>query len=66
MKKNLGVEKQLLCWKDSLGLQLNLRVNYQLPTDLEMESIPMEELSSLVEHILAKTREASQNTDLDI
>ena len=37
-----------------------------LPTDLEMESIPLEELSSLVENIHVKTREASQNTDLDI
>ena len=31
-----------------------------------MESIPMEEPSSLVEDIDAKTREASQNTDLDM
>ena len=29
-----------------------------------MESIPLEELSSLVEDIHVKTREASQNTDL--
>ena len=31
-----------------------------------MESIPLEELSSLVEDIHGKTREASQNTDLDM
>ena len=31
-----------------------------------MESIPLEELSSLVEDIHVKTREASQNTDLDM
>ena len=31
-----------------------------------MESIPPEELSSLVEDIHVKTREASQNTDLDM
>ena len=37
-----------------------------LPTDLEMENIPLKELSSLVENILVKTREASQNTDLDM
>ena len=36
----------------------------ELPTDLEMESIPLEELSSLVEDIHVKTSEASQNTDL--
>ena len=38
----------------------------ELPTDLEMESIPLEELSTLVKDICIKTREASQNTDLDI
>ena len=38
----------------------------ELPTDIEMESIPPMELSSLVEDIHVKTREASQNTDLDM
>ena len=38
----------------------------ELPTDIEMESIPPLELSSLVEDIHVKTREASQNTDLDM
>ena len=38
----------------------------ELPTDLEMESIPMKELSSLAEDIHVKTREASQNTNLDM
>ena len=38
----------------------------ELPTDIEMESILLEELSSLVEDIHAKTRDASQNTDLDM
>ena len=38
----------------------------ELPTDIEMESIPLEELSSLVEGIHVKTREASQNTDLNM
>ena len=42
------------------------KLNRELPTDLEMESIPLEELSSLVEDIHVKTREASQNTDLDM
>ena len=36
----------------------------ELATDLEMESIPLEELSSLVENVHVKTREASLNTDL--
>ena len=33
---------------------------------MQMESIPLEELSSLVEDIHIKTREVSQNTDLDM
>ena len=41
-------------------------LNRELPTDLEMESIPLEELSSLAEDIHVKTREVSQNTDLDM
>ena len=39
---------------------------HELPTDIEMESIPLMELSSLVEDIHVKTQEASQNTDLDM
>ena len=31
-----------------------------------MKSIPLEDLSSLVEDIHVKTRQASQNTDLDM
>ena len=42
------------------------KLKSELPTYLEMESIPLEELSSLVEDIHVKTREASQNTDLDM
>ena len=38
----------------------------ELPTDLQMESIPLKELSSLAEEIHIKTEEASQNTDLDM
>ena len=36
----------------------------ELPTDLE--SIPLKELPSLVDDIHTKTREAPQNTDLDL
>ena len=36
------------------------------PADLEMESIPLKALSSLTEEIHVKTREVSQNTDLDM
>ena len=38
----------------------------ELPTDLEVESMLLEELSSLVEDIHIKAREASPNTDLDM
>ena len=38
----------------------------ELPTDLEMETIPLKELQSLTENFHVKTREASQNTDLDM
>ena len=42
------------------------KLNRELPTDIEMESMPLEELSSLAEDINVKIREASQNTDLDM
>ena len=42
------------------------KLSRELPTDLEIESIPLEELSSLAEDIHIKTREPSQNTDLDM
>ena len=42
------------------------KLSRELPTDIEMESIPLMKLSSLVEDIHAKTSEASQNTDLDM
>ena len=38
------------------------KLKNELPIDLKMESIPLEELLSLVENIHIKTREASQNT----
>ena len=38
----------------------------ELPTDIEMESIPLMAISSLAEDVHVKTREASQNTDLDV
>ena len=42
------------------------KLKSELQTDLEMESIPLKELSPLAEDIHVKTREASQNTDLDM
>ena len=42
------------------------KVKGKLPTDLEMESIALKELSSLAEEIHVKKRKAWQNTDLDM
>ena len=42
------------------------KFRHKLPTDVEMESIPLEQLLSLAEDIHVKTWEASQNTDLDL
>ena len=42
------------------------KLKAELPTDLQMESIPLKELSSLAEDIYTKTREASQQTELDM
>ena len=52
------------------ALQRSFRVaakhKSELPTYIEMESITLEKLLSLVEDINVKTREGSQNTDLDM
>ena len=48
------------------SLKATTKFKAESPTDLEMESIPLKELQSLVEDIHVKTREASQNTDLDM
>ena len=64
MKKFFYVDKTLPGLERSFKAATKLKV--ALPTDLELESIPLEELSSLVEDIHVKTREASQNTDLDM
>ena len=42
------------------------KLKAELPTDLQMESIPLKELSSLAEDIYTKIREASQQTELDM
>ena len=42
------------------------KLSRELTADLEMKSIPLMRLSSLVEDIHAKTRETPQNTDLDM
>ena len=42
------------------------KLKSDLLTGLLMENIPLEDLSSLAEEIHVKTREASQNTDLNM
>ena len=63
MKNVLSIDKSPSALDRSLKAATKL--SRELPTNLEMESIPLEELSSLVDDIRVKTREASQNTDLD-
>ena len=38
----------------------------EIPTQTDIETIPLSDLSSLVQDIRIKTRETSQNTDLDM
>ena len=42
------------------------KLKSELPTDLQMESIPLKDLSFLAKEIHIKTKKASQNTDLDM
>ena len=64
MKNVLGVDETPPALERSFKAATKLKG--ELPTHLEMESIPLEELSSVAEDIHAKTREASQNTNLDM
>ena len=62
MKSVLGLDKTPPALEISISAASKLKS--ELPTDLQMESIPLNVLSSLAEDIHAKTREASQNTRL--
>ena len=64
MKKFLFINTTLPLLERSISAASKLKS--ELPTDLEMKSIPLKEHSSLVEDIHVKTREASQNTGLDM
>ena len=48
------------------SVKASSKLKSELPTDLQMESISLKELSSLAEDIHVKTREALQNIDLDM
>ena len=63
MKNVLGVDTPSALER---SVKAASKLSRDLPTDLEIEGKPLKELSSLVEDIHIKTREASQNTDLDV
>ena len=64
MKNFLGIDKTPPALERFFKAATKLKG--ELSTDLQIESIPLEGLSSLVEDIHVKTREASQNTKLDM
>ena len=64
MKSVLSLDKTSSALERSLKAATKLR--RELPTDLQIESIPLMELSSLAKDIHAKKQEASQNTALDM
>ena len=63
MKNFLGIDTPPVLER---SISAASKLKSELPTDLQMDSIPLKELSSLVQDIHVKTREASQNTDLDM
>ena len=64
MKSVLSLDEKPSALERLIKATSNLKSD--LPTDLQMESIPLKAFSSLVENIHIKTREASQNTNLDM
>ena len=64
MKSVLSLDEKPSALERLIKATSNLKSD--LPTDLQMESIPLKAFSSLVENIHIKTREASQNTNLDL
>ena len=63
-KSVLSLDKTPSALERSISVASKLKS--ELPTDVKMESIPMKEFLSLVGNIHVKTREASQNTNLDM
>ena len=64
MKNFLGINRTPPSLERSISAASKLKAD--LPTYLQMKSLPLGELLSLFENIHVKTREASQNTDLDM
>ena len=61
MKNFLGIETPPLLKR---SLKAAIKLKGELPTNLEIEDIPLKDLSSLAADIHVKTREALQITDL--
>ena len=57
MKSALSLDERSSALERSF--KATTKLNRELSTDLEMENIPREELSSLIEDIYVTTREAS-------
>ena len=66
MKSVLSLDETPSSLERSFKAATKLRRELSLPRDLEMESIPLEELLSLAKDIHVKMREVSQNTNLDM
>ena len=64
MKSVLSLDKTPLSLERSINAASKLKA--ELPTDLQMESILLQELSSLTEETHIETREALQQTSLDM
>ena len=64
MKKFLGIDTTSPSLERLISAASKLKS--EPTTDSQVEKIPLKELSSLVEDIHVKTREASQNTDLNM
>ena len=63
----LNIMKSVLSLDETpSALERSFKAATKLPMGIEMESIPLEEPSSLVEDIHVKTQEALQNTNLDM
>ena len=64
MKRILSIEGDIPDFNQSVTFAKKLQE--QLPTDLEMEDIPLLDLGNLAEQVHIATREAATNTDLDM
>ena len=64
MKRILSMERDVPDLEQSITFVNNLQG--QLPTDLEIESIPLQDFCNIAEQVHVATREAATNTDLNM